>query len=107
MEKENESEVIVMKTIATIRNFHMMKQIELANKAGISQNYMSQVESGERTPSLEVLQKICGALNMPLSNLFLIEEWERGEAELDKIQPALTPKCQKILTALAAIKELN
>ncbi|MGA1256063.1 MAG: helix-turn-helix domain-containing protein [Candidatus Nanopelagicaceae bacterium] len=107
MEKENENEVIAMKTIAVIRNFHMMKQIELADKAGISRNYMSQVESGERTPSLEVLQKICGALNMPISNLFLIEEWERGEAELEKIQPALTPKCQKILAALAAIKELD
>lgn len=94
-----------MKIIAVIRDFHWLNRVELADQAGISQNYLTQIESGVQTPSLEALQKICGVFDIRVSNLFLIEEWERGEAELEKIRPALDLKCQKILDVLAVIKD--
>lgn len=35
-----------------------MTQVDLATKAGITQPYLSQIENGNRTPSLETLRKL-------------------------------------------------
>jgi len=46
-----------------------LSQQVLAQKAGISQNYLSDIENGSRTGTLEVLQAIADALSVPLADL--------------------------------------
>lgn len=41
-------------------------QGEVAEEAGISQTYLSQIESGDKMPSIEVIQKLCEIYGVPL-----------------------------------------
>lgn len=51
------------------REFREMSQQELAEQAGISIPYLSQLETNKRTGSLEVLSSIAKALNLSLENI--------------------------------------
>ncbi len=51
------------------REFREMSQQELAEKAGISVPYLSQLETNKRTGSLEVLSSVAKALNVSLENI--------------------------------------
>jgi transcriptional regulator with XRE-family HTH domain len=42
----------------------------LAEEAGISASALSQIESGQVSPSVATLEKICGALQLPVAALF-------------------------------------
>lgn len=47
-----------------------LTQVALANKAGITQPYLAQIESGERkNPSLVTLKKLAKALKVTLAEL--------------------------------------
>jgi putative transcriptional regulator len=48
-----------------------LTQEELAKKAEISRAYLSNLESGKYTPSLEVAHKLASLLNMSVDELFL------------------------------------
>jgi len=47
-----------------------LTQEELAEKTGISNNFVSYIEAGKKTASLKVIKKISDVLEMPLSELF-------------------------------------
>lgn len=52
-----------------IRNKRMKKgwsQYKLAKEAGIAQSFMNEIESGRKTPSLEVFFHICNVLEIEL-----------------------------------------
>ncbi len=51
-----------------------LTQTELAEAAGISRAYTSQIESGSRTGTPEVLARIARALRVSLDDLVVIEE---------------------------------
>ena len=42
---------------------------ELAERSGVSYPYVSQIETGEREPSLRTLQKLSSALEVPVESL--------------------------------------
>ncbi len=46
-----------------------LSQEELANQAGINRTYLSQLENGRSSPTLEILERISGALQIGLSEL--------------------------------------
>ena len=50
--------------IKCVRKFHLGKARELAVKVGISQSYLSEIESGKKLPGIEVLDKIAEQYKM-------------------------------------------
>lgn len=60
----------------TIRNFRLqrgMSQGDIEKRTGLLRCYLSRVENGHTVPSLETLQKIASALDLPLSHFFAEE----------------------------------
>ena len=58
----------------TIRNFRLqrgMSQGDIEKRTGLLRCYLSRVENGHTIPSLETLQKIAVALDLPLSQFFV------------------------------------
>ena len=51
------------------RNFRTLTQQELADRAGISKPYLSQIETGKRTGTAEVLAAIANALGVTLDEM--------------------------------------
>ncbi len=58
-----------------------MSQRELGEKLGLSQQQIAQYENGKRTPKIETLNNIAGALNVGLKRLYpeYRQEWLKTE----------------------------
>jgi transcriptional regulator with XRE-family HTH domain len=60
------------KNIRTLREERGLDQGELADRVGITQPYLSQLENGQRDPSVSLLRKIVDELETSLPGLFLL-----------------------------------
>lgn len=47
-----------------------LSQEELADKADVHRTYIGSVERGERNITIDMIEKICMALNLPIIDLF-------------------------------------
>jgi DNA-binding XRE family transcriptional regulator len=56
------------------REYRGLTQQQVAEAAGISKPYLSQLESGQRKGTTEVLQAVAKALNVSLDDLVMSEE---------------------------------
>lgn len=63
------------KTVATnlrrIRRERRMTQEELAHMAGINRNYPGMIERGQHSPTVEMLERLCRALKIEPTTLFV------------------------------------
>jgi transcriptional regulator with XRE-family HTH domain len=53
-----------------------LSQEALANKAGVDRTYMTDVENGRRNISVEILEKIIGALEISFQDFFTAKEFK-------------------------------
>ena len=58
--------------IQNIRKQKGLTQIEFASLCGITQTYLSQIESNLKEPNLSTLKSISNSLNIPLPILFFL-----------------------------------
>jgi transcriptional regulator with XRE-family HTH domain len=58
--------------IKNIRQQKGIKQNSLAEKSGISQTYLSQIENNAKEPNISTLKNICEHLKVPLPVLFFL-----------------------------------
>lgn len=56
----------VQPILGSIRKSKKMRQIEVAEKLGISQTYLSQIETCKRTPSISIIERYCDILDVSL-----------------------------------------
>ena len=56
--------------IRNLRNERDWNQEELAHRANIHQTYVGQIERGEKSPTIETIEKIAYALETSMENLF-------------------------------------
>lgn len=80
-----------------VREFHGMKQNILANKLEISCSYLSEIESGKKKPSLDLLDKYAENFKVPASSLLLFSESLKDEAKDKSVQFKAANKILKIM----------
>lgn len=68
--KENELYISLGKQIKYLREKAGLTQEKLAEKSGISLDYLGKIEVNINKPGLKTLIKISSALNIPIKNLF-------------------------------------
>ena len=69
----------------TIRGYRLQKgmsQGDIEKRTGLLRCYLSRVENGHTVPSLDTLQKIAGALELPLSQFFADDPVSRDVAAI-------------------------
>lgn len=82
-----------------LRTCHCKTQKQLAQALGISKSYLSEIESGKKTPTLELLNRYAGIFKIPASSIaYLAENLGKPESEL----PEMSPKVQALLDFAAA-----
>lgn len=63
-------ETIVSENIKSLRKKLGWSQELLAEKTGVSAPYITQIEVGKRTPSLDIVEKLASALGVEYKTLF-------------------------------------
>lgn len=59
-------------TIQRLRKKRGLTQADIKRATGLNVSYLSQIEGNQKEPSLEMLRKIAGALDVPLPVLMLL-----------------------------------
>ena len=80
-----------------IRAFHDMNQKDLAERLGISNSYLSELESGKKTPTLEMIQKYSEVFKMPSSSILFFSEHCKNGEKSEKTRKQISKKVLKIL----------
>ena len=67
------------RALRLLRTYHQLTQVELAKRLGISNSYLSEIESGDKAPQLDLLGKYSEIFKMPTSSILLFSESMDGE----------------------------
>ncbi|MDR2491709.1 MAG: helix-turn-helix transcriptional regulator [Spirochaetaceae bacterium] len=73
---------ILAKNLRENRRKCGFSQEKLAEKTGISTQYLAMIEIARKFPTSEVLERLAGAMNIKVYELFLIDSSPREELEL-------------------------
>lgn len=92
--------MIISAKITKIRESVGWSKNRLAKEAGLSQAYISQLEAGQKQPTIDVLGRICNALDMTLMDFFTEDQ---EHPVLNKSAKALALEIQSLRSAQADI----
>lgn len=87
--------------IREIRKNKGLRQNFVADKASISSEYLSNIESGTKVPTIAMLSKICQALEITVPYLLLIAVEDSIEGSVPK------EKVEDLKTILQSLKPLS
>lgn len=62
------------RALKLLRTYHQLTQVELAKRLGISNSYLSELEKGDKTPGLDLLDRYAEVFKMPVSSILLFSE---------------------------------
>ncbi|MBI1239968.1 MAG: helix-turn-helix domain-containing protein [Alphaproteobacteria bacterium] len=97
---------MLSEALRLLRVFHDMKQIELADQIGLSKSYISEIENGNRTPSLDVIQKYAEIFKIPVSSImFFSEQMEAKNGTKTRLVDVRNAIATKILNFLKVIED--
>jgi transcriptional regulator with XRE-family HTH domain len=65
---------VLAEALRLIRVYHDLKQKDAATRLGVSTSYISEIERGDKTPTLAVIQKYASAFDMPVSSIMFFAE---------------------------------
>lgn len=93
---------MLAEALRLIRVFHDMKQQELADQLGLSKSYVSELESGKKVPSMEVVQKYSDAFKIPPSSIFFFAENLEDPSKAARTRSAIASKVVQFLQFVEA-----
>ena len=63
----------IQKTLAEAIQQSGMKQIDIANKIGVTQSMISHYVSGRKMPALDTLSRLCTVLDLDANEILCVE----------------------------------
>lgn len=89
---------MINKALKLIRQFHEIKQSELAEKFSMSKSYLSEIETGKKPVSFELLNKYADEFEIPASSLVFFSESLSGKKDIsEKLRSVFSGKVLKIM----------
>ena len=85
-----------------IRQFHNIRQGKLATDIGISNSYLSEIESGKKEVTLDLLKKYSEYFNIPISSLMLFSEKLEDNSIAEKFRVGFAAKLKQIMEWVVA-----
>ena len=91
------------KALRLVRVYHDLNQADAAARVGLSKSYVSEIESGNKKVTLEVLEKYANAFDIPVSSLMLFAEKAEEGCFADDARLYIAVKALKMLDWVAMI----
>ena len=85
------------RSLKVLRKFHQLKQIELADRLEISNSYLSEIESEDKMPSIELLNQYSIVFKIPVSSILLFSERLLDEKPSGKVRVLAADKILRML----------
>jgi transcriptional regulator with XRE-family HTH domain len=82
------------RALKTVREVHQIPQVTLAEKLGISKSHLSELESGKKAVSLDLLKRYANIFDVPPSTFLSFMEALEGVSERKR------EKAKKLLRVL-------
>lgn len=92
---------VINDALRLLRLYLGMSQKQIASKLSISQSMISEIESGEKSVSIDILEKYSINLNVRMSQLLFFAEELGGEPVKTKGKLIIANRVLKLLDALA------
>ncbi|XYJ10722.1 helix-turn-helix transcriptional regulator [Telluria sp. B2] len=92
---------MINNALRLIRQYHNINQTQLAAKLSISSSYLSELESGKKEPTLDILHRYADCFDVPLSSLVVFSETLDGSQSKSKARSFISKKMLKILEWIA------
>lgn len=89
------------RALKLLRTFHQLSQVELAKRLGISNSYLSEIESGSKSPSVDLLDQYSAVFKLPLSSILLFSEQLEETTPGNKLRVKAADKVLKLLEWVA------
>lgn len=87
-----------------VRAYHDLSQTQLSYDLQISNSFLSEIESGKKTPSIELLNKYSQKFDIPVSSLlFFSENLDKNKAT-DKLRVGVA---KKVIGLLKWVEQKN
>lgn len=80
-----------------IRQYHNVKQSKLASDFQISNSYLSEIESGNKKVTLDLLKNYSDYFNIPMSSLMLFSERLDDNSISEKFRVSFAAKVKQIM----------
>lgn len=89
---------MIHKALKVVRQFHNLTQVELANRLGISKSHLSEIESGKKAVTMNLLEGYSKQFEIPVSSLVFFSESLGNEGKIPKkIRLAFTGKLIQLM----------
>lgn len=89
------------KALRLMRVFHDLSQKDLAEKLGISKSYLSEIESGKKTLTLDLLNRYSGIFDIPPSSIMFFSESLNSDLKTEKLRTFISSKVITLLNFIA------
>lgn len=66
--------IMLSKALLLLRKYHDLTQSQLSSELGVSNSHLSEIESGKKQPSLDVLGRYSVFFEIPLSSIIFFSE---------------------------------
>ena len=87
---------MLAEALRLIRVFHDMRSSELAKKLDISTSYLSEIESGKKDPSMDLISRYAEFFNISSSSILFFAE-ELGNCKNKSLIKSIRQKLLKFL----------
>lgn len=88
---------MIDRALKHMRIFHTISQTDLADKLEISRSYLSEIEAGKKSPSLELLEKYANIFSIPVSSILLFSEQLKDDTFPERTRVYAVKKILKIM----------
>lgn len=93
---------MIGRTLKVLRQFHGMSQVELANALDLSNSFLSELESGKKEPTLDLLGRYSSYFDIPVSSILLFSESMDDAGKVREFRLSLASKALKLFEWVSA-----
>ncbi len=94
---------MLSEALRLIRVFHDLKQGDVAERLGLSKSFVSEIENGHKTPSVDIIEKYAHEFKIPASSILFFSE-QLGKPRSKSDARAKGAIAEKILSFLQMVE---